>query len=110
MNMSKFTGTALGVASVGSLVLLAVLAAGCERKAESPVKGAAIQKSADFVNVRCPIRNMPIDLAKVPGSLTREYKGKKVAFCCANCPVAWDKLSDAEKGAKLAKVARPKGD
>jgi len=45
-----------------------------------------------------------IDPAKVPESLTRTYNGKKVAFCCAGCPVAWDKLSDADKTAKLAKT------
>ena len=51
-----------------------------------------------------------IDPAKVPESLTREYKGQKVALCCAGCPSEWDKLSDAEKDAKLAKVTRAKGD
>jgi hypothetical protein len=54
-----------------------------------------------FVNSRCPILGNPIDLTNVPANLIREYHGQKVAFCCAGCPAAWDKLSDAEKAAKL---------
>jgi hypothetical protein len=48
--------------------------------------------------------NTKMDLSKVPESLTRTYKGRNVAFCCAGCPTAWDKLSDTDKDAKLAKV------
>ena len=54
-----------------------------------------------FVNVRCPMKLKDIDLSKVPANLVREYKGKKIAFCCNGCPEAWDKLSDTEKDAKL---------
>jgi hypothetical protein len=57
-----------------------------------------------FANVRCPIMDGPIVAEKVTKKLTREYKGRKIAFCCAGCPSAWDKLSDAKKDAKLAKV------
>jgi len=53
------------------------------------------------VNSKCPITGQQIDPAKVPDSLTRQYKGQKVAFCCPACPPQWDKLSDAEKDAKL---------
>jgi cobalamin-dependent methionine synthase I len=49
-----------------------------------------------------------IDPAKVPDSLTRQYKGQRVAFCCAACPAAWDKLTDAQKDAKLKAVSRSK--
>jgi len=51
-----------------------------------------------------------IDPANVSDSLTRTHKGNKVAFCCAGCPATWDKLSDAEKDAKLAKVMLTQGD
>ena len=60
-----------------------------------------------FVNNRCPLMNSPIIVSKVTENLTRVYKGQKVAFCCAGCPSKWDKLTDTEKEAKLAKV-RPK--
>jgi hypothetical protein len=37
----------------------------------------------------------------VPASLTRQFEGKTVGFCCEMCPPAWDKLSDADKAKKL---------
>ncbi len=60
-----------------------------------------------FVNNRCPIWGTPIEPDKVTENLIRDYKGQKVAFCCAKCPSKWDKLTDVEKEAKLAKV-KPK--
>ncbi len=57
-----------------------------------------------FANVRCPIMNSPIKPDKVSKDLIRDYKGAKIAFCCAGCPEAWDKLSGTAKAAKLAKV------
>ncbi|MHC4394232.1 MAG: heavy metal-binding domain-containing protein [Planctomycetota bacterium] len=58
----------------------------------------------EFVNVRCPIMGSPVNLDKVAKNLIREYKGQKVAFCCAGCPATWDSLSDDQKNIKLAKV------
>ena len=58
----------------------------------------------EIVNVRCPMMGNKINPATVTKDLTRTHKGEKVAFCCAACPVQWDKLSDADKDAKLAKV------
>ena len=66
--------------------------------------GIAKHIKPKFANVSCPIMGSPIDPNKVPQNLTCEYKGQKVAFCCGGCPTTWDKLSDAEKDAKLAKV------
>jgi hypothetical protein len=67
-----------------------------------PKEGAtpAEAKSA-FANTKCPMMGSRIDASKVTPALTREFKGQKVAFCCGGCPAAWDKLSDAEKQAKL---------
>ena len=56
----------------------------------------------EFANVRCPIMGSPINPDKVTKALTRDYKDRKVAFCCGKCPGKWDKLSDTEKDAKLA--------
>jgi len=64
-----------------------------------------------IANIKCPIMGAPIDPSKVTESLTREYKGQNVAFCCGGCPSTWDKLSDEQKEAKLAKVKiEPKED
>ena len=57
-----------------------------------------------FANNRCLIMGSPINPEKVTKNLIRDYKGQKVAFCCAGCPSTWDKLTDAQKQAKLPKV------
>jgi len=67
-------------------------------------KSLATYVKPKFANDRCPILGTPIDPDKVPENLIRDYKGQKVAFCCAGCPEEWDKLTDAQKQAKLAKV------
>lgn len=57
------------------------------------------------VNDRCPITGDKIDMMNAPAELTTTiYKGMKVGFCCPKCPPEWDRLSDAEKDAKLEKV------
>jgi hypothetical protein len=85
--------------AVGAVAL--ARSAGCERpKPEAKAPATPVV----FANDHCPIMGTPIDPAKVPEGLTREFKGQKVAFCCAGCPAAWDKLSDAEKEAKLDAV------
>ena len=71
--------------------------------AATPTVGAA---PAVFVNTKCPIMGGAIDPAKVPESLTRVYKDQKVAFCCGMCPGQWDKLTDAQKDAKLLAVIK----
>jgi hypothetical protein len=72
--------------------------------AEGPLQCGLCPVNIKAVNVRCPIMGTVIDPEKVPDNLVRWYKGQKVGFCCGGCPAAWDKLSDAEKDAKLAAV------
>jgi len=112
MNNRKHAWAILGTAAACCPGLLMILAVGCRKEAEKPAPTTARQEqtATEFVNVRCPIMGTQLDLANVPEGLTRTYKGQKVAFCCAGCPTAWDKLSDAEKDAKLAKVLRKKSD
>jgi ribosomal protein L24E len=59
---------------------------------------AAMDKQGTLVaNTKCPIEggaiNKDIEM--------RIFDGKIVGFCCAACPPQWDKLSDADKKAKL---------
>lgn len=110
MNECRHVSTILGMTAVCCLGLLLVLGAGCKKEPEKPAPAEAAEGAVKFVNVRCPVMDTPIDPAKVPESLTRLYKGEKVAFCCAGCPAGWDKLSDAEKDAKLAKVRPTEGE
>lgn len=58
----------------------------------------------EFANIKCPIMGSPINPDKVGKNLIRAYKGQKIAFCCGGCPASWDKLSAANKHAKLLKV------
>ncbi|MDD4890273.1 MAG: hypothetical protein PHU85_10125 [Phycisphaerae bacterium] len=54
-----------------------------------------------FGNTKCPIMGGAFDPAAIAADATREWKGQKVGFCCGGCPEAWDKLTDAEKQAKI---------
>jgi hypothetical protein len=68
-------------------------------------KALGTQVKPQFANsLRCPIMGSPIDINAVDASLTRDYQGGKVAFCCAGCPTAWDQLSDPQKQAKIPGV------
>ncbi len=114
MKRQRVASAVFGVAAIASVCLLAMLAVGCEKKADEPaespskeaaesVEPAAVVEAVatEFANVRCPIMGSEFDLAKVPDSLVRDFKGKKVAFCCDECPAVWDKLAESDKEAKL---------
>lgn len=93
----------IGVCAAALLAVLSAGIVGCKK--ETDHKDHADHKTTasaeHYANTRCPIMNNPIDPTDVPPALVREYKGKKVAFCCGGCPAQWDKLTDAEKDAKL---------
>ena len=92
---------ALGLIAI-FCVGLTMFVVGCKKEEAAP--------TVKFVNSSCPIMTTSkIDPAKVPDTLTRDFQGQKVAFCCADCPAAWDKLSDIDKAAKLAKAKIPEG-
>ena len=75
----------------------------------APVKAApGGEKPQAFVNATCPMMGSPIDPEKVAPELVRMHKGRKVGFCCGGCPAAWDKLSEAQKEAKLQGAAGAK--
>jgi hypothetical protein len=100
------------LAMPAALLLACVLVAGLTAcKQEKPAGSSAsgdVAKTVACVNATCPIMGNPIDPAKVPVSLTRDFKGRKVGFCCGSCPPAWDKLTDEQKAAKLAaSMAKP---
>ena len=85
-----------------AIVLVAVIGlavlGGCK-------KDEPVEPEVTFANTKCPIMTgNTIDPAKVTPELTAEFKGEKVAFCCAVCPEKWDALSEEDKIAKLAAV------
>ena len=119
MKSHTFRWPPVDVVAMVAIALLTLSIAGCEKESAPPAKpaqpAAAPAEPAEpapaeeatatvevaFANVKCPMMGTKIDPTNVPASLIREFKGKKVAFCCAGCPGAWDKLSDEEKESKL---------
>ena len=90
-------------------LMLVAFSGGCDKESQAPVpSGTAPEVTTPaaiaYVNATCPIMDSKLDPAKVTTALIRQHKGKTVAFCCAGCPVAWDKLSDSAKDVALAKV------
>jgi hypothetical protein len=75
-----------------------------EKNAKFQKIGIAEQKMVKVDNVRCPIMGMAV--SEVPEKNVREYKGKKLGFCCGDCPAAWDKLSDSEKEKKFTEAMK----
>ena len=81
-----------------------------ERDVKCPMCSKMMEKKRVVVNSVCPITGKKFNPCDVPDNRIREFHGKKVGFCCPNCPPAWDKLSDADKQTKLdaAMKASPK--
>jgi hypothetical protein len=90
---------------VGVMVLSG---AGCQGGGTSATPSGPAASAIKVVNTRCPMKGLPVDPVTVPDSRTREYKGRRIGFCCTGCPEAWDKLTDAERDAKLAAVTGAK--
>jgi hypothetical protein len=72
-----------------------------------PPAASANPPAAAVVNATCPITGGALPPGGVPENLTRDYKGRKIGFCCDGCPEAWDKLTDAAREANLAKAMNP---
>lgn len=91
-----------------AVLLACLLAVGLTACSEKKPAAPAAAETVACVNGICPMMGNPVDKAKVPVSLTRDFGGQKVGFCCGGCPGSWDKLTDAEKTAKLATaMAKP---
>lgn len=93
-------GIKAGVMSVA--MIAGLLAGGCqqEKKTETAASNASAQPaSMGVLNSKCPLMpDHPIDQA-----VTVAYGEGKVAFCCKGCIPQWNKLTDEQKAARLAK-------
>ena len=83
-----------------ALLVPALLAADAPKKAE--------EKKPKPVNAVCPVTDEPMDPKN-----TVQYKGKTIAFCCADCPDSFKKepakyMKKVE--AEEAKNKKPKGE
>ena len=75
-------------------------------KPSAAAKPPAAAAMIAVVNTKCPISGGVVSPDGVPENLTRVYKGQKIGFCCDGCPAEWDKLTDANKDAELAKAKK----
>ncbi len=91
------------IASFSLLAVVGVLFAGCAAHSEETCKpgDANAKPVAGAVNAVCPVGGDDATHSNV----TTSYKGKTVALCCEGCKPKFDKMTDAQKDAALAKVA-----
>jgi len=95
---------------------IAFCCAGCDEEfKKDPAKFMAIiakeKKEAPKLNAKCPVSDDDAD-----ATLTKEYKGRTIAFCCEECIKDFDKdpkkyvakLEKQEKAEKEAKKDEPK--
>ena len=57
------------------------------------------ESHAGPVNKMCPVGGEPAD-----NTVTTSFHGEKVAFCCNKCKGSFEKMTDADKSAAMAKV------
>jgi hypothetical protein len=97
--------------TIAMMVTVGLFAAGCREGHDHSEHGGNAAMHADgqdataYVNHTCPIMDQQIS-GTVRKDLTREFRGKTVAFCCSACTPQWDGLSEEEKVAKLRPVMK----
>jgi hypothetical protein len=85
-----------------TLTITAVLAAacvlaGCATTKESGTPGSAAA-AMGAINDTCPISGGPVNAEA--GVVTHD--GRRIGFCCPNCPARWKAMSEAQKDAFVA--------
>ena len=75
---------------------------GCSQP-EPAANVAPISISTVPVNTFCPIMGGEVQ----PDGGSANWNGTTVAFCCEGCAPKWEKLSEADKSAKLAAANKP---
>jgi hypothetical protein len=76
--------------------------------AAAPATTAATNQPVKVINTMCPIGGDEFGSEPHPASLSRQWKGKEIGFCCKNCVAKFDKMTDAQRDAvlKLAEANR----
>ena len=93
MLRSLLTGAAVAT------TVLALTACESEPKAKA---APTSQPNMGMLNSTCPMSDEPVD----PNAKSAEYAGYKIGFCCDMCVDGWEKKSDAEKKAAVAKYTK----
>jgi hypothetical protein len=96
----------MSITKIGAALLLvaAVGLTGCS--STSSTKTTDTKKTGSMgvmpVNKTCPMSGEAVN----GSSSTINYQGKTVGFCCDGCAGKFQKLSDADKAAKLATASK----
>ena len=85
------------VVAVATLALLWLGGCGPSKTGDMAVGNSPAGQTANLV---CPMTGKVVAVGTA--GATRTFDGKVVGFCCTNCPAEWDKLSEADKKAKLS--------
>ncbi len=85
----------LVVVAAGAIALISVAGCNNNKKTAEAQSSAAVKT----VNTTCPYTGEDVD-----PSVTAQYKGRTVAFCCPGCKGKWAKATDAQRDAMLAKA------
>jgi hypothetical protein len=89
------TRLAFAAIALASLALVG----GCKSNAKKTETASASPASMGMLNTKCPLMpDHPID-----PTVTTAYGEGKVGFCCKGCVPQWNKLTDEQKAARLAK-------
>ena len=79
------------------LAVSAMVLGGCNNDKKAG-DDKAVDSKAMAMNTKCPFSGEPVN-----ADVASEYKGQKVAFCCAGCKSKFDKASDADKATLASK-------
>ncbi len=82
------------------LAVSAMVLGGCNNDKATEAKTVEGKPMAMAVNTKCPFSGEPVN-----ADVASEYKGQKVAFCCAGCKSKFDKATDADKAQLASKVS-----
>ncbi len=111
VNRDTLQSTAVSLDKANQALQSGDTAAAQKEVSDSLAAIRATQKTMDQMikemppaNVCCPLSGKPIDITKVPQEKVRMHKGVKVGFGEKAEMEQWDRLTDAEKEAKIKMV------
>jgi len=87
-----------------ALLAAALVLAACQSAPADDDGGPMCQKRKPGTIVSVNEYCVMVLIDPVDPNIVRDWKGQKVGFCCEGCLPKWDKLTEAEKDAALAKA------
>lgn len=83
-----------------ALLAAALALTGCHRESKTTTTTTRSDARMGAVNSTCPFSNKAVNA----NAGTVSYKGQEVGFCCEGCKGKFEKMSDAERAAKMTNV------